>query len=298
MRPSLTPEISYYTDTSDLSIYRGLLEVGFSLKAPTRLRAGVEVDILNARFGSGLEQINGKENARHDHIWVGVNHRLVPPIGLYGHLGRARVEDGQEKIITYRIGSDFWVVDEIHLNLERSYDFFMVSPRTVGLGIKREINQIRFQWEPEIQYHLDANISYATLSDTNRLWEVVFGARRLVARTEDLNLDLGIGALLFGYRYDLNDGYYDPRLYQRYMATSFGYWKLSDNDGLGFILAAGLQKGNTSDRFRFSGTAELEGTFGIYKDLMLKIQGGIFELQLESGAHRSLLFQIGLTRRF
>ncbi len=298
MRPSLTPGMSYYADTSDLSIYRALLELGFSLQAPTRLTAGCEVDSLNARPGSGLEKTTGEEHARHDHIWLGLNHRLVPPIGLYGQLGKARIEEGREHTITYRIGGDFWVADEVRFNLERSHGFFMVSPRTVGLGIKRDINQVRLQWEPEIPYHLDASFSSAALSDTNRFWEAVFSARRMVARTEALNLDLGIGGWLFGYRYDLNNGYYDPRLYQRYMAASFGYWKFSDNDGLGFILTAGLQKDNRAARFRFSGTAELEGTFGIYKDLMLKIRGGIFELQLESGAHRSFLFQLGFTRRF
>ena len=160
------------------------------------------------------------------------------------------------------------------------------------------MNQFRFRWEPGIQYHIEANLSYGTFSDTNRFWEVVFAPRCIIARTEDLNLDLGIGLWLFGYSYDLNNGYYDPEVYQRYFVTSLGYWKISNNDGLSFILTMGIQKDNNTNRFRFSGTAEIESTVGLYKDLMLKIRGGIYELQLESGAHRAYFFQIGLTTRF
>ena len=57
-------------------------------------------------------------------------------------------------------------------------------------------------------------------------------------------------------------------------------------------------KPNYTNRFRFSGTAEIESTFGLYIDLMLKIRGGIYELQLESGALRAFFFQTGLTTRF
>ena len=82
------------------------------------------------------------------------------------------------------------------------------------------------------------------------------------------------------------------------MVTSYGYWKFGYNDGLSFVLTAGMQKDNNTDRFRFSGTAELEGTFGIYRDLMLKLRGGFFEIQLESGAHRAYAFVFLLTTRF
>jgi hypothetical protein len=160
------------------------------------------------------------------------------------------------------------------------------------------MNQFRLQWEPEIRYHLEAIFSYAALSDTNRFWEFVFTPRRIMARTEHINLDLGVGAWLFGYLYDLNTGYYDPRLYQRYMITNYGYWKFSYNDGLSFVFTVGVQKDNNADRFRFSGTAEVEGTFGIYRDLMLKLNGGFFEMQLESGAQRAYAFKVWLTTRF
>jgi tetratricopeptide (TPR) repeat protein len=297
-RPSITPGYNYYSDTSSLSINRRLLEGGFFCHSSTQLSAGLEIDRLNADLGSGLEQINGKEDAQHNHIWIGLNSRLFPSLGIYGHLGAAEAVDAAEDILTYRIGGDFWPSDGIRFNLERSYGFFVVSPRAVGLGLTRSMNQLRLQWEPGIRYHIETTFSYAALSDTNRFWEFVFTPRRIVARTENINLDLGVGAWLFGYRYDLNTGYYDPRFYQRYMITNYGYWKFSYNDGLSFVFTVGVQKDNNADRFRFSGTAEVEGTFGIYRDLMLKLNGGFFEIQLESGAHRAYAFKVWLTTRF
>jgi tetratricopeptide (TPR) repeat protein len=298
MRPNIIPGYSYYSDTSSLSINSVLLQGGFLFDPTTRFSAGAEIDYLNANFGSGLEQINGEESAQHNHLWLGLNHRLFPSLGLYGWLGAANAVDAKEEILTYRIGGDCWPSDEIRFNLERNYGFFVVSPRTVGLGLTRSMNQFRLQWEPKIRYHIESMISYATLSDENRFWEFVFTPRRIMARTEHINLDLGIGAWLFGYRYDRNNGYYDPQFYQRYMVTSYGYWKFGYNDGLSFVLTAGMQKDNYTDRFRFSGTAELEGTFGIYRDLMLKLRGGFFEIQLESGAHRAYAFVFLLTTRF
>ncbi len=297
-RPNIIPEYNYYSDTSSLSINSVLLQGGFFFNMSTRLSAGLGINRLHADLGSGLEQINGKEDAQHNQFWIRLNHRLFPSLGLYGRLGAGDAVDAKEEILTYRIGGDCWPNDKIRFNLERNYDFFVVSPRTVGLGLTRSMNQFRLQWEPKIRYHLEAMISYATLSDENRFWEFVFTPRRIMARTEHINLDLGVGAWLFGYRYDHNNGYYDPQFYQRYMVTSYGYWKFSYNDGLSFVFTAGMQKDNNADRFRFSGTAELEGTFGIYRDLMLKLRGGFFEIQLESGAHRAYAFRIWLTTRF
>lgn len=298
MRPNVIPGFSYYTDTSDLTIFRELIEGGFLLQKPTRLKAGIQVERLNSKFGSGLEQFNGKDNALHEHAWIGMHHQLIPSLGLYGQLGRARIERGQEVITTYKLRGDFWPKDNLSFQLERSSSFFVVSPRTVGLGIKRDLNQLRLQWEPEIRYHVDANLTYASLSDTNRFWEVILAPRRIIVRNENYNLDLGLGAWLFGYKYSLNNGYYSPTFYQRYMVTSFGYWKITDNDGINFMFTAGAQKDNNQDRFRFSATAEIEGTFGIYRSIMLKINGGFFELRLDSGAFRAYIFRVGLTGRF
>ncbi|MEA2006150.1 MAG: tetratricopeptide repeat protein [Acidobacteriota bacterium] len=296
-RSNIIPGFSYYTDSSNLTIYHGSIDGNILSFPPSKLQAGIETHRLSARPGSGLEQINGDKYAWHNHLWLGLSHRITPQVNLYANFGTASVE-AEKEILTYRMEADFQLRDQLKLSFKRDHGFFIVSPRTVGLAIKRTLNQAQLQWEPGIQYHIDTSFSYNDLSDTNSYWEFIFSPRRIAARTENFNLDIGLGAWLFGYKYNFNNGYYDPKFYQRYVATSFGYWKISDDDGVSMIFTAGIQKDNYMERFRFSGTAEVEGVFGLYKDLMLKLRGGVFELRLESGAFRAYIFQISLTGRF
>jgi hypothetical protein len=82
------------------------------------------------------------------------------------------------------------------------------------------------------------------------------------------------------------------------VATVFGYWKISDNDGVGLVGSSGVQRDNNTDSFDFSGNAGVEGTFGIYRDWMLKIGGSFFDTRVSTGAFHAYVIQIALTRRF
>ena len=64
------------------------------------------------------------------------------------------------------------------------------------------------------------------------LWKVCVASDGSIARTERFNVDVGFATYLLGVSY-LDNGYYDPKLYQHHAAVIHPYWKISNNVGLG-----------------------------------------------------------------
>ena len=98
---------------------------------------------------------------------------------------------------------------------------------------------------------------------------------------------------------DLGNGYYDPDSYERYTFTGYGYWKIDDQNGLGFVMNLGWFEDDSMDDFRFGGDLTLEGMFGVYRDWMVLVRIAVTENQrLQTGAFRALGGNVALTRRF
>ncbi|PKO66395.1 MAG: hypothetical protein CVU23_07470, partial [Betaproteobacteria bacterium HGW-Betaproteobacteria-17] len=76
-------------------------------------------------------------------------------------------------------------------------------------------------------------------------------------------------------------------------------WKLSDDDGVSVALGIGPYKDSTMGGYRTGGDISAESFFGIYRDWYLNVKaaysdyGGGY-----TGAYRSSLFELKLTRRF
>jgi hypothetical protein len=120
-----------------------------------------------------------------------------------------------------------------------------------------------------------------------------------MARTQRLNLDLGVQLRQFGATRNLDHGYYDPSRYENYSVTVFPYWKVSENIGVAGAFALGLQRDDSLRTFGLGGNAAVEATFGIFHDWMLKANGSLtLNDGLQSGAFRGYGGQVVLVRRF
>lgn len=98
---------------------------------------------------------------------------------------------------------------------------------------------------------------------------------------------------------DLDNGYYDPSLYEAYAVTALPYFKLSENHGLSLFLEAGLQRDESAGSFEPGGSAAAELTVGIYRAWTLKFNGSAtINSRLESGAFRGVSGGVVLVRRF
>ena len=266
-----------------------------SFPSGATLAAGSEHERLSANRGSGLEQVDGAENARHDQVWVSAAQQFGS-LTVRGRIGQSRTSDSD--LTAYAIGADLAQGDGLRLSFERNSGFFVVSPRTIGLGLRQVSHRAGFEWAPGISWRIVADVWQQSLSDGNDRWEFTVAPRRGVARTERLNLDLGFTVTQLRTTTNYDNGYYDPSLYQYYAFTAYPYWKVGENTGLGLSLALGVQRDDFSPG-RLGGNATAEATFGIYRRWALKVNaGGIFNQRLGSGAFRGYGAGVSLIRRF
>jgi tetratricopeptide (TPR) repeat protein len=290
------PRASIYNDSDSLQVERLAPWVNIALTTGTQLRGGYEHETLEAGIGSGLEQVGGAPEARHEHVWIGAAQRLAA-VTVRGRLGFA--SSAEHDVTTYAVGLHVRPVDTFTISLDRSSGLLAISPRTLGLGLTQLNHQVRIEWQPTLRVNVELGGSYETFSDGNERWEIRLAPRRSVARRQRMNLDLGFSVYQLGTSLDLDNGYYDPRRYENYSLTALPYLKVSENIGVGAVLAVGAQRDDRSPSFRLGANAAAEATFGIYEPWVLKINGSVTTNQrLDSGAFKGYGGGVSLTRRF
>lgn len=290
------PSATLYSDSDGLRAFRLTPRVDVGFRTDTRLHGGYEYVSLEARTGSGLEQIGGTTGATVEHGWGGITQRLGA-LTLGGTLGQARAES--HELVTYSAVARLTASDAFAASVERSSNFASISPRTAGLGITRLNHRAQLEWTPALRYHLALEASHDELSDGNARWEVFIAPRVEVARRQRFNLDLGLLVHQFGARHDFDNGYYDPDRYEYYSFVLSPYWKATENVGLAVSAGLGGQRDDSSRPFRFGGNASVEATFGIYERWLLKVNGSVTtNRRLDSGAFRGYSGGVVLLRRF
>lgn len=290
------PAFSIYSDSDNLEIVRYAAEAEFALTTGTDLRAGVERHRLESRIGSGLEQVSGAGDASHEQGWFGIAQRIKAVV-VEGRVGRAAAE--QHELTSYGIGVQARPVDALNLSFNRSRGYFVISPRTVGLGVDRLTHRADMEWTPGLRNYIGLQAAYHEVSDGNRLLEVTFAPRRHIVRNEWLNLDIGFSAYQYRANHNLDTGYYDPRKYEFYGLAVYPYWKANEDIGVSLMVVAGAQRDDEAPDFSLAGNAAVRAIFGIYGPLVLEVSAaGTFNRRLESGAFRGFRGGAALALRF
>jgi tetratricopeptide (TPR) repeat protein len=296
LAPVADPAMNVYSDSSTLTIQRVAPRAATTFAGGTTLAAGSQHDWLAARQGSGLEQINGTENARHDEVWIGAAQQFGR-IAVRAQIGQART--AVRDLTVYQVGADLRPADGLLLVLERDAGFFVVSPRTIGLGISQVGHRASLEWSPAIRWQVSADIREQTLSDGNHRQEFTVSPRYGLARTGLVNLDLGVTVSQLRTATNYDYGYYDPALSEFYAVTAFPYFKVRESVGVGASLAMGVQRDDFSPSFRPGGHAAIEAMFGIYSSWALKVTAaGTLNQRLGSGAFRGHTTGVTLIKRF
>jgi Flp pilus assembly protein TadD len=290
--------LRYYNDSDELGHFHSELFGVYFLSPKTSLGARIEYDRLTAEIGSGLENIDGSESEEHSRAALEISHRFTPWLGADFSLGASQTGEFDE-FPTCRLQLDLDPADGLNLQLSRKYGYYLISPRAVSVDVRHSNYLLEVNWRPNLRYTVVGQLSYDDLSDHNSKWAVILAPRRNVLRRQSFKLDLGVRGWLFEFDRDLNNGYYDPAKYESYMATAFAYWQLDRDNGIGLIVAAGILKDDSMDDYEFGWGADLEGTFGIYRDWMLKAYTSIINNQRQAGGAFDA-YSAGLTllRRF
>jgi tetratricopeptide (TPR) repeat protein len=293
---SAEPRVSMYSDSDRLVVQRFAPAVTLALSSGTRISGGYERTRLESAIGSGLEQLDGSSSAFVEQLNVGLAQK-IGRVSFAGQFGQATV-DGRART-TYGAGIQVRPLDTLFLAAERTDGLFVVSPRTVGLGITQVAHHLQAEWTLGMRYYVAVDAIHQQLSDGNERLELTVSPRRTIARRAGFNLDMGVSAYRLETTRDLNNGYYDPRRYEYYAITAFPYFKVSENVGVGLTMAGGAQRDAISPSFQFGGTISGEATFGIYAPWLLKVNSSAtMNQRLESGGFRGFGAGVALVRRF
>jgi tetratricopeptide (TPR) repeat protein len=292
---TVEPGFTVYSDSDNLHVTRIVPSVAALFASGTQISAGYERQILDAPAAGGLGRADGN-SARYDYGWAGVAQK-IGPVALQGLAGSASADT--HTLTAYAASARIQPGDAVVLTIGSSHGFFIVSPKTVELGLSEDRHQAAIDWSPGVVYRVSVETSLEQISDGNNRWQVLIAPRRAVARTESVNLDLGFSGYALGTTRDLANGYYDPRRYESYSAAMYPYVKLSENVGLAASLAAGVQRERNTPAFRFGGNANVELTVGIYRPWVLKVSGSATNnRRADSGAFEGYSGGVVLIRRF
>lgn len=293
---TIQPSASFYSDSDDLRVQRYVPAAGtLILGSGTRVSAGFERTLLDAPIAGGLGRADAG-TAQVDERWLGAGQR-VGSVTLEGRIASAQADE--HSLTPFEAGARVRASDTVSFGVAHAFDFFVVSPRTVELGLTQKRTRATLDWAPGLRGHVSADALVQKISDGNTRWEFTASPRAAVARREGYNLDAGAAVYLLGTTRDLPNGYYDPRRYENYAAQLFPYFKLSENAGVGMLLSAGVQRDASDAGFRFGGTASVEATAGIYRPWVVAARASATNnRRSESGAFRGFSASVSLTRRF
>lgn len=297
VRHNIMGGFNFYSDTDRINIVHGETKGTYFLTPLTSLFARAEYDYVTARQGSGLEDLSGKSDAQRSAASLGVSHQFSPLLGVTAFGGAAFANSRTSPY--YGVDLSIRPHDDLKLHLIHSYDYYLPSVRALSLGIRRYQNTASFEWRPDLLWTVGGSASLNFFSRGNREWDVQLFPRRAVMRNEYLNLDLGISAQRQGFSVqDAGTGYYSPVLYEKYMVSGLWYLKITDDDGISFTTGVGVNKDTTMSTFKAAYEGSIEGNFGIYRDLYLRINlGGLHSLG-QTGAYTGWSTGMSITYRF
>lgn len=287
-----------YGDSDHLRISNAGADLDLSVSPATRVGASYTWTRLDARSGSGLEDLDGgtAENLRK--YQVGVDYTIVPSLSLVAQAGGVLSDD--HNAFVGQAGLNLSPTDGLMIKASGERDLVLISPRTVSLDIERKGGALDVSWQPDLLYTLVGFGRFDDFTDGNARSELILAPRRSVLRSQYLNVDLGVRAWWLRFDQRLNNGYYSPEDYKQYSGTVFAYAKLGPSSGLGLIGAVGYYEDETMDKYDFGWSLDAELTVGAFSDWMLKISGAIMQnLRSQSdGAFDANSVGMSVTQRF
>jgi len=266
----------------------------------TSIYVGGEYDRLEASSSSAYINIDGTQSSDVTRKGIGISHRVNEYVEADLLLGQEKGDDGSIPFGRAEVRIDLH--DKSTLFLNASHGYYMISPRSVSMGVERTHTGALLELRPTLSDTILIQGEYDMFSsETNNRWSGLIAPRHAVVRRESWSMDLGIKAWLFGFDKNLDQGYYDPELFESYMGTVHANYRFSQDNELFIMGGAGMIRDSTMDAYRPGGNIDLIGTFGIYQDWQLQVRTGYMNNQRETwGGDYYDAYYLGLSllRRF
>ncbi len=246
---------NYSKDTDTVAINTAMLGVRVKASPTTHGIFDLTTQHLRADSDSGLATVNGTDIHLHT-LKFGMDTVLNP---YFRYRLIAGVQNyTANNVLTYHVTGKIKFNDHLKINLQNQQNIYAVSPLAVSLGIKRNLSSLSLDYQPSFYYSVISDFSYATLSDGNRFWQWQFQPAIAVVTKQYVKVDTGPYVNLFSFSQTLNNGYYNPSLYQFYGWATQGFYAYSDKLGFSLSFTVGEQKDETFDRFRFASDVALQ----------------------------------------
>ncbi len=276
-RPVGKADVQYRGDTDEVdAAVEGSLAFHYPLNPDLIVGATTGYEHLWADVGSGFDTKDGKRDTGYAYAAAELETRLADRLWLGTQLGADVTLDGDVSP-RYRLALDYRIADAWQVAFVQEHRLLSYSPRTVSLGTEVNSTQLLAQWTPDLRWTVEAGAGYHHFfSHGNNAWNAFVAPRRAVVRRQHLSIDVGVRALWWGFE-DQNTGrgYYDPELFQRYVATMNLRTTPHEKVVFNVYAAAGIAKDETTHGVEPVGDLYVEGIFGFFGDWKLKARTGV-----------------------
>ncbi len=296
IRSNLNTNTGIYLDSDDIVITHQRIHLKHMVSRVTSLNYVLLADQLTADKNSPFSRKSGEDYIYHLNGLVGIEHFFNPDFNLKTLIGISVTDEDFSP--SYNVSLYYWPAEAIRLSMESSLNYYLVSPLSVEENVRRFSNGILIDYSPFINSSIKGRASINFYTDKNSQWELFLNPRVEILRLEHLNFDLGASGYWFGFDKDLDNGYFDPGFYQRYLVHGYGYIKINDDNGIAFNGGMGTQEDDISNDFSFSANLALQVYIGIYRDWYLRVGGSYYNTRLPSGAFDAFSFSLKITKRF
>lgn len=297
LRSSVTAGLEYGYDSDKVSIASALLGGQYYFTPATDIYALWRTDHLRV---TGENQAVFGTKATHNALRVGATHRFSSLLMADGYIGAATAENDNDAVFGASLSLS--PLDQLSFLLSFDHRYFVITPKTVDLGLKDDALRAAMHWDQSLLWYADLAAGYDLISDDNTRWSVDFSEKRALLRSQYWNIDAGVTAMLYGYDDQLlgeADGYYAPESYQGYYLSGSFNRVLNNNDSINLLLNGGVFKDNNMANFELGGSLYLEGLFGIYRDWMFRASvGADYSGRYYDESYRAASVQMYMTKRF
>ncbi len=295
---SITAEGLFLKDSDSIHHTIASAYANYFFDSQTSLFAGGEMDILAADSTSLYKNSDGSNESSVQSGGVGMRHRFHKTLETGLLLGYTK--EKKHETLWSRADIRLDINDESTLYLDASHGFYMISPLSTSLGIKRAHGSTLFELRPTLIDTVLLQGEYDVFSDTNRRWSAVLAPRHGVVRNNKWAVDLGVKAWLSGFKKDLEHGYYDPKLFESYMATLHATYGIFKYNTLFFMSGAGAIRDNFMHAYKPGGNIDIILSSEIDKDWKIQAKTGYMNNSQErlGDYYDAYYFGLSVMRRF
>ena len=285
LRSRLGVDFARFEDSEDIEIQTLAARAAWRFTDMAWLRAEAQRREFDAPLAGPFAAIGGDGDGSIDErrTLLGLDYAPDAALALGLRLGRSRV-DGLGSATIGRAALDWRIADEWSVRVDTGRDRIAASPRSISLDLRQRWLAAGVEWRPDLRWRAQARIERGDYNDDNEAITLDASAWRAMYRSQSWQWDLGGIALWqdFDHRAP-GSGYYAPDGYRRIQVGARAYWRWTDDHGMSFEAATGLQRDGDSDGWKSASDASVEAVFGIFSDWELRLRAAYSDRRQASG---------------